>query len=315
MKPSRSLLVCITILSIFIAACSGWPAVDPASATLVSPSPTMPPTLLPPSPTVTPPPALASADLMRGYIAALDALKTDKLVAYYSKDVAVHDADSGSITFNISTVNTAFRSYLANGTFLWKLNSFFVSADGRFAATLGSFSEKDGTGKFVPKPSVSLFELKDGKIVWEYDYYGGAHSETLSLEDIPASANQPAPASTVNQTQVLVSRWEEAYNSRDSAAYLSAYTDQAKVTEVIAPEWRVLDRVALEQDVATKFGAEKFKSRLEAFFVSADSRFAAIQGVYKDEKTVNIPMVIILEVEDGKIIWQNNYLGYTAATK
>jgi ketosteroid isomerase-like protein len=65
-----------------------------------------------------------------------------------------------------------------------------------------------------------------------------------------------------------------------------------------------------QEDLISKFSDEKFKSKLNRFFVSADGHFAAVQGIYDDAKTMSTPMVILIEVKDGKIIKQYDYLVY-----
>lgn len=82
------------------------------------------------------------------------------------------------------------------------------------------------------------------------------------------------------------------------------------MTDVIDPQWRIYSKPELELELAAQFASPEFKSTLGNFFVSADGHFAAVQGVYKDQKTANIPMVILLDMENGKIVDQLNYMVY-----
>jgi len=91
---------------------------------------------------------------------------------------------------------------------------------------------------------------------------------------------------------------------------MSFYADQARYTQVIAPEWRVFTKDTQIQDVTSKFNSEKFNSKLKNFFVSADGHYVAVQGIYDDAKADEIQMVILLEVKNGKIIEQYDYLVY-----
>jgi ketosteroid isomerase-like protein len=158
-----------------------------------------------------------------------------------------------------------------------------------------------------------LLEIEEGKIIRVYDYYGGLMSETLPLQVIPDSASQAASSDqVVVDTKAMITDWEKAFNNKDQEAFLSFYADQAKYTQVIAPEWRVFTKEPLSQDVLSKFSSEKFVSMLDTFFISADGHYAAIQGTYDDAKTFETPMVILLKVENGKIIEQYDYLIYKA---
>ena len=77
----------------------------------------------------------------------------------------------------------------------------------------------------------------------------------------------------------------------------------------------------LAADVASRFARSEFASKLEpepgspmdaAYFVSADGRFAAVQGAYADESAggvpVDQPMLVILELRAGQIIRQYDFV-------
>jgi ketosteroid isomerase-like protein len=254
-------------------------------------------------------PVLETKKLVKGFAAAWASHDPDKLLSYYSENVKSYDATAYGMTFDYSTLNNVLHSDYLNGAFDVKIASFLVSGDGRFAATVGTFAEKDGSGKFVPKPYVSFLEVNQDKIVWVYDYYGGSASEALPLQEIPDTANQPALSSQiVPETEAIITEWEKAYNGRDNQAFISFYADETKYTQVIAPEWRVFTKDRLSQDVKTRFSSEKFNSKLNNFFVSADGHYVAVQGTYTDAKVSEIPMAILLKIENGKIIEQYDYL-------
>jgi ketosteroid isomerase-like protein len=260
----------------------------------------------PPTPSVP-----GTVKLVKGFAAAWDAGDADQLLSYYSQDVKSYDATSGGVFYGYSTVDDVLHHDWINGSFIVNIASFFVSHDGRFAATVGTFSQKDSSGQVVPTPYVSLVEVSGKKLVWIYDYYGGVSAKGLPLQKIPASASQPDPSNqVVIGTRALVTAWEAAYNGKDSAAFLSSYADAAKVTQVISPEWRIFTKNTLEQEITSQFASVKFVSQLSDFFVSADGHFVAVQGTYDDAKTMDTPMVIILEVKDGKIVEEYDYMVY-----
>jgi hypothetical protein len=77
----------------------------------------------------------------------------------------------------------------------------------------------------------------------------------------------------------------------------------------------------LAAEVASRFPRSEFASKLEpepgspmdaSFFVSADGRYAAVQGTYADEiaggRLVDQPMLVILELRAGQIIRQYDFV-------
>ena len=90
--------------------------------------------------------------------------------------------------------------------------------------------------------------------------------------------------------------------------------------DLVAPGWRVLTKSELAADVASHFPLPEFKSSLapspastsplaDAFFVSADGRYAAAQGTYQDTGISPAqPMLVLLKMEGGKIAAQYNFM-------
>jgi ketosteroid isomerase-like protein len=305
------------VLILLLSACMTTPATLPSTQSATPPAiPTIPNhtktsvTILP-TPTLIVNPVSKTVDIVKGFAAAWNAYDPDRLLSYYSKDVKSFDATSGGIYYDYLTIDNVLHHDWINGQIAVKIASFFVSGDGHFAATVGTFTQKDMTGKFVPIPYISILEFSEGKIIWVYDYYGGISNKGFTLQDIPVTANQPALSDQVIiETRAMIVEWEAAYNNKDPQSFLSFYDDQVKYTEVIAPEWLVFTKDALIEDVLSKFGNSKFFSVLKTFFVSPDGHFVAVQGIYDDEKTFETPMVILLEVENGLIINQFDYFVY-----
>ena len=130
----------------------------------------------------------------------------------------------------------------------------------------------------------------------------------------PAS---PDAQAAVAEATATLETWLAAFNGRDAEAFLAAYADGATYTDVVRPEWRVLDKTELAADVAAHFPRAEFETRLEPpagspvdpFIVSADGRFAAVQGTYKDQGIdVASPIVVFLEMQDGRIVRQYNLM-------
>jgi hypothetical protein len=202
-----------------------------------------------------------------------------------------------------------------------QLNTYFVSADGRFAAVVGVMSmPSQGLDRV---PVASLYSFKDGKVAWEYDYYGGAASQTEPAPDFAQATTDTgsteATAARANATATL-KQWVAAYNGRDAGTFLASYADTAKYVDLVGPEWRVMTKGGLKADVASHFPRPQFKSSLarspastsplvDSFFVSADGRYAAAQGSYQDTGVNPAqPMLVLLKMEAGKIAAQYNFM-------
>jgi hypothetical protein len=208
------------------------------------------------------------------------------------------------------------------------LESSFVSADGRFAATLGRIALRDDSGKLPWQPAASVLAFANDQVVWEYDYYGGEPGKgkqvepMLSLSPGALSPGSGAARAAVASATAAVGKWLAAYNRRDAAVYLSGYADDARYVDVVSPRWRVMTKGQLEADVASRFARKEFASKLEpspgspldsAFFVSPDGGYAAVQGTYADagthaEVVGGLPMLVILELRAGHIIRQYNFV-------
>jgi BD-FAE len=202
-----------------------------------------------------------------------------------------------------------------------QLKTYFVSADGRFAAMVGVIS--------IPSlgldqvPAASLYAFRNGQVNWEYDYYGGAASQTEPAPNFTQATTDPgsteATAARADATATL-KQWVAAYNGRDSEVFLSSYAETAKYVDMVSPEWRVMTKTELAADVTSHFPRAEFKSSLapspastsplvEAFFVSADGCYAAAQGSYQDTGVNPAqPVLVLLMMEDGKIAAQYNLM-------
>jgi ketosteroid isomerase-like protein len=261
------------------------------------------------APQATPSPAIKTVELVRGFLAAYDARDAEKLITYYSQDARAYDAGFPETAYYFSDIENVFRYNFAQGGFSFTNISFFTSDDGNFAALLGIYSEGNIVDAEHSNPSIILLQFKEGKITWEFDGYGGKGDGPLPPMTIPESANQPASARIVDQTKAAIEKWKTAHNSRNAQEFLSLYTEQVEYKDIISPAWRALTRKTLEEEVNANFNDRQYQSQLESFFVSPNGRFAAARGTYQDQKTPSIPMIVILEIENGMIIKQYNYRG------
>jgi ketosteroid isomerase-like protein len=317
----------IGLLALLVVACTAETAETVATTTapLSTTSTAAPPTTT--STTTTPvtttteqDPAQQTTALVEAFMAAWDSHDPDEISSFYADDVSSYDATAGGVPFTKDDIDGVLFGPYGRGAFDVVLTSYFVSPDGRFAATLGTFAQQDGSGSLVSQPYVALLAFVNGKVSWVYDYYGGAPSETEAMITVTPSTAEPGSPeaqAAASATAVAVGRWLAAYNARNAESFLSSYAENIRYVDVVSPQWRVLTRDGLEEDIASHFPRSEFESQLgasegspiDSFFVSGDGRYAAVQGAYHDEGTIiDKPMAVILELQGGLIVQQYNFM-------
>ena len=317
----------VVVAALALAACGGSPESGSAASS------TTPATVA--SPATTPPAAADPAQVARtesvvrsvitSWNNAWSAKKDLRtLSSPYADDMQWYDAAEG-----YALITKSDRDAMSQDPGWWKafrltLKSSFVSADGRFAATLGRIALRDESGDLPWQPAASVLAVANDKIVWECDYYGGERfvaGQTTPLPAIPpgvVNPGSPAAERAIAEATTAIGQWLVAYNGRDAASFLSFYAEDARYVDLVSPKWRVMTKSRLAADVASRFPRDEFQSRLEpspgsamdsAYFVSPDGRFAAVQGTYLDRGTPGgLPMLIVLELEAGQIVRQHNYV-------
>ncbi len=242
----------------------------------------------------------------------------------YADEVQYYDAAAGYALITKSDMDAMSQDRDWWKAFRLTLESSFVSADGRFAATLGKIALRDEMGDLPWQPAASVLAVANDKIVWECDYYGGERfvaGQTTPMPAIPPGVvkpGSPAAERAVAEATTAIGRWLVAYNGRDAASFLSFYAEDARYVDLVSPKWRVMTKNQLAADVASLFPRNEFQSKLEpspgsamdsAYFVSPDGRFAAVQGTYLDLGVPGgLPMLIVMELEAGQIVRQYNYV-------
>jgi ketosteroid isomerase-like protein len=243
----------------------------------------------------------------------------------YADDVQFYDATEVYALITKSDMDAMSQDPDWWRAFRVTQESSFVSADGRFAATLGKIALRDESGGLPWQPAASVLAVANDKIVWECDYYGGERfvaGQTTPMPAIPPGVvkpGSPAAERAIAEATTTIGQWLAAYNGREAASFLSFYAEDARYVDLVSPEWRVMTKSRLAADVASRFPRDEFQSRLEpspgsamdsAYFVSPDGRFAAVQGTYADRGTPpgGLPMLIVLELEAGEIVRQHNYV-------
>ena len=329
-KAAIILALLVVVATIALAACGGSPK-SGSTASRTTPSATASPAT---APTAASDPAQAARTesvvtaLMTAWNTAWSAKKDRRAhLSLYSDDVQYYDAAAIDTVITKSDMDAMNRDPDWWKAFRVTQESSFVSADGRFAATLGKIAYRDASGDLPWQPAVSVLAVAHDKIVWECDYYGGEPGKATQTEPMLTIARSavapasPTAKSAIAEATATISKWLSAFNGRNATSFLSFYADRARYVDVVSPRWRVMTKSQLAADVASRFARSAFAPKLEpepgspmgaAYFVSADGRFAAVQGTYADESAggvlVDQPMLVILELRAGQIIQQYDFV-------
>jgi ketosteroid isomerase-like protein len=134
-----------------------------------------------PSATATLPPPTATAvisvveDLAQAFISAYESEQAADYLALFSYEAIYMD---NSIPYNngegaifVRNSRTYVNHLFKNTNFGMKLNSHFVSRDGRFVALTGTYTNTGKDGNPASVSIVIILEVKDGKIIREDWYY------------------------------------------------------------------------------------------------------------------------------------------------
>ncbi len=137
------------------------------------PRPTLTPALIPP--TSTPSPASMAETIAQQYATASDTKNADLYLSLFSPDAVTMDYGANYGPFRVMDITDDVYAFFAAKYSQFKVASFFVSADGRFVAVEGIYTDwVRGGNNTVSAPCLAILEIKDGKIVKESLYYNGA---------------------------------------------------------------------------------------------------------------------------------------------
>ncbi len=127
------------------------------------------------SPTSTPSPASAAEIIAQQYATASDTKNADLYLSLFSADAVTMDYGVNYGPFRITDIRDDVYAFFADKYSQFTVKSFFVSADGRFAAVEGIYTDWiRGGNNTISAPCLAILEIKDGKIVKESLYYNGA---------------------------------------------------------------------------------------------------------------------------------------------
>jgi ketosteroid isomerase-like protein len=242
----------------------------------------------------------------------------DTLSSLLSDDVIGFDAQEAGWSYNKQQSEEMLRDPAWWDQFQINKGTIFSSPDGKFVAVSTTMDFWGADPERVP--NAHIIALKANQVVFSYDYYGGSISDTEPLPVFEPSTVEPGSAvaqKLVKRASETVRKWQKAYNDRDAEAYLSCFAEDAEYIDLTSSSWRIMTKAELTEDIASRFSRNTFESKLKAsttspitdgFFVSADGHYAAAQGTYADKGIKSTNMVVILEIEAGKIVKLYNFM-------
>lgn len=106
--------------------------------------------------------------------------------------------------------------------------------------------------------------------------------------------------------QVIVEEYIQAYQSYDMAKCSSLFADDATYQDV-SNDFQMTGNTIIRSGLQEEIHRDTFRVKFESYLVTEDGRFAVIQAVYshknfQTEPWESAPYIIILEIQDGKII-------------
>jgi ketosteroid isomerase-like protein len=109
----------------------------------------------------------------------------------------------------------------------------------------------------------------------------------------------------------LVNQYVSAYETKNADLYLSLFSEDGVYVDY-GINLEPTPLVYLREDVYSTFADTHFQFEITSYFVSADGRFAAIEGIYTDwprgaNQTASVPCLAILEIRDGRIVKESFY--------
>jgi len=124
------------------------------------------------------------------------------------------------------------------------------------------------------------------------------------------NGSPPESPSPEARALVLAKAYASAYEAKDADAYLSLFSRDADYFDFAVQIYAKIR--SLKEELRRSFQRDDFRLSVHSIFVSSDGAFAALRGTYTDttrsELQVSVPVVSILEIQNGKI--QREFLYY-----
>jgi ketosteroid isomerase-like protein len=133
-------------------------------------------------------------DLAQAFISAYESEQVTDYLALFSYDAIFMDNSTPFRNYVVADLVRNSRTYVnnlfKNTNFGMKLNSHFVSRDGRFVALTGTYTNTGKDGNPASVAIVIILEVKDGKIIREDQYYDNSlfYQARAQLTCLPSGA-------------------------------------------------------------------------------------------------------------------------------
>jgi ketosteroid isomerase-like protein len=115
-----------------------------------------------------------------------------------------------------------------------------------------------------------------------------------------------------------VNAYIAAYQAKDTQQILPLFSGDAIYMDQGSPEFRAIGEMNVSSITtawAQTFQDPLFQVNFESYFISSDGTSAALKTVYTDKNAngnpTSVPMIIILEIKDGKIVREDDYYDYS----
>ncbi len=139
---------------------------------------------------------------------------------------------------------------------------------------------------------------------------------TNNLQATPSTAAMSPETATAAYSIVenLADNFVMAYETENATNYLGLFTYEAIFADNSTPFRSYVTAELVRNSgnyVNNLFKNTNFRLKFSSHIVSRDGRFIALTGTYtktgKDGNLASVPIVIVLEVKDGKIIREDQY--------
>lgn len=129
-----------------------------------------------------------------------------------------------------------------------------------------------------------------------------------SAQSSPAISDSPESAEATNK---LVQGWMDAYQEKDVEEFMSYYDEDMQYLNVVIKDFGTVTFDGLSKSIRNDLLDDDSGWEFVSFFVDSNGNFAVIEGMYyelnRSDKQVSIPIAIVLEIRNGKIIRQTDY--------
>jgi hypothetical protein len=141
----------------------------------------------------------------------------------------------------------------------------------------------------------------------------GAGCSVLSHSPTP-TLPPPTPTAPIPAAENLAEDFVSTYEAKQASEWLALFSQDAFFLDNGNPHAREEGPMYIRDNktyVKYLFSLPHFSMKFSSYFISNDGRFIALSGIYtftgKDGKLASVPIMIILEVQDGVIIREVDY--------